>query len=414
LFAIYLATATYDYVQITDTRAVAISAWSLAERGTLALPTEWEDVPWRSVTPDGDIVTNRFPGPIFWTAPFYALAPTADAPSRAFDVPYGPAAVAAAAATALAMAVMFLTLDGFVSRRLAVLATLVLALGTATWSVSADAAWTHGPAQLTLALGMLSLRYRRWGWAGLALGAAMLCRPQLGVVAAVVGVWLGVSEHRIQIPMKIAATASVGFAAIVAYSRVVFGRWTPIAGYSDSTVTGVTGIVGDPVGGGLSRIPTFAENFLWMMLEPRRGLLLYSPFMLVLLPGIRSAWRAAESWARAAAVAGLVALVVQIAANPAWWGGSDFFAYRLPLEMLTLATPLVALAAETWALPQRWARLVLTASAVASVVIFALGSTVWDPRVAQAPAFREYVNGLGPNGEGYDPGTAIGYDATKQ
>ena len=405
---VHAPTATWDGVQITDNQATAIAAWNLGENGTWALSEAWEDIPWRSITPDGDVVTNRFPGAIAWGAAFYALVPGGPEPLRAHDIPYWPATLAAVIATALAIATMFLVLDGLVPRPVAIGACALLAFGTGTWTVSADSLFTHGPAQLGIALGLLGLRHDRLWLAGLGLGAAMTMRPQLGVVALVVGISLTVTRRSVHPALRVGLGAVPGVVALVAYSRILFERWVPIGGRSVDQIN---------LAGGVARggdAPNILENIAMTLGHPQRGILLYSPFLMVLLPGIRAAWRSSADWIRWAAVSGVVVMIVQLLSNPEnFHGGDDFFGYRLPLEMLTLATPLLALAAQEWVWPRRLARQALAITALGAVAAFSLGATIADPRGPNEAEYHEMVSRLGPHGEGYDPGDAVGPDYSR-
>lgn len=404
--AIYLPTATWDALQITDTSATAMAAWNLGEHGTWSLPETWQDLPWRSITPDGEIVTNRFPGAIVWGAAFYAVWPDGPEPEKGHDIPFGPAGAASATSAALAVAVMFLTLDGLVRRSVALGACVLLALGTGTWTVSADSLFTHGPAQLAIVLGLLALRHDRLWLAGLALGGAMTMRPQLGVVALIVGVGLTVARRSLWPSLRVGIGAMPALGALVLHARAFAGTWVPIAGRNTDQVDLVSGVAR----GG--EAPNLFENVLLTLGHPHRGLLLYSPFLLILVPGLRAAWRQAGDWIRVAAIAGGVAMIVQLLANPAnFHGGDDFFGYRLPLEMLTLATPLLALAAQHWVLPRWLPSRMLAITGLGAVVAFAFGATVADPRLPQEEDYRRMLEDLGPHGEGYDPGDAVGFDA---
>ncbi len=66
-------------------------------------------------------------------------------------------AVAGAVSAALAMATLHLAFRRLTSPTTAVVAALIGGTATATWRISADQLWPHGPAQLWLALGVLSL-----------------------------------------------------------------------------------------------------------------------------------------------------------------------------------------------------------------------------------------------------------------
>ena len=81
------------------------------------------------------------------------------------------------------------------------LLTLVYAFGTTSLSVSSQALWQHGPAQLALAAAIYCLvRARddpRWaGYAGLPLAFEVITRPADALIAAPLGLYVLVSYRR--------------------------------------------------------------------------------------------------------------------------------------------------------------------------------------------------------------------------
>jgi hypothetical protein len=372
LLPIYLLTATYTLEQLNDTRATAISAWSLGARGTLALPAEWleEHIDWGVQGRDGRTYTDRFPGATVWAAPFYSVTelftPRASSPPHPYLLNYAPAAVAAAFATALAIVAAFLVYRRIESRRRAWLAALFLGLGTGMWSVAADAMWTHGVGSLFLLLGVLASGGRRYALAGVAFGVAILCRPQYAVIPAIIGIWEGYRFRDLLPVIKIGALSSVGLALMSIYSQFYFGTWLPIAGYGAKKVGSVASIGG----------ADFLENVVLGLVHPYRGILIYTPILLLLLPGIDRGWRVAPPWVRSAAVAGVVYAVVQLRAN-GWYGGLNYFGSRLLLETLVLASPLLLLTLRHYVLPtgRRAVRISLVVVLAASLLTHALGAT---------------------------------------
>jgi hypothetical protein len=338
VWVVYLLTATYDEVQINDNRAVNISAWSLGTQGTLALPEDWEGQNrWIVRGADDRVYTNRFPGAILWATPFHAVAEAVlgrGVPDHSIFLNHAPGGVAAATATALAVLATFLVLRRLADRRLAIGATLVVAFATGTWSVSADSMWTHGLTHLTLTLGVLAAASGHNARGGLAFAAAAFTRPQTAVVAAVVGLWRGAHLRSIRPVIVIGLVSALGVVALSAYSYRLFGTLLPVAGYSGSRITAVATTSGS----------VFGERLLHTLANPRRGVLVYTPFLLVLLPFAWRGWRVSPWWVRASAIAGLVYLVVQLRANT-WHGGSGFFGSRLALETVVLAAPLLL---RTW------------------------------------------------------------------
>lgn len=358
LLALYLATATYAPPLSPDPVAAALPAWQLTERGTLSLDERADDNPWLVDTGER-WVSNRPPGVIAWGVPFYALAPT----PASGDVPMGPAGVAGAVSAALAMGVLALVLRRLVPSSTAVAATLVAALGTATWTVSADSLWPHGPTQLWLVLGLLGMAGARHAPAGLAYAAAILTRPNAAVVAAVTGLYASWRQRSVRPALVVGLTSGLGLGALVAYNAWLYGSPSITGGYPSEFAERIVGM----------SVRTYAENLVGTLVSPGRGLLVLSPFLLVLVPGLAAAWRVAPDWVRGSSLAGLVYLLLHLRMNR-FWGGTNFFSYRYPIEALTLAAPLLLLAWREWAARTPRRRRLLATLVAASVAMHALGA----------------------------------------
>jgi hypothetical protein len=382
VWAVYLATATYSSYQVNDNRAVNISAWSLGTRGTFALPEGWEGHnAWIVEGRDGALVTNRFPGPILWAAPFHAVGEALlqrGEPDHAVFLNYAPGGVAAATVTALAVGASFLLFRRLADRRMATVATLVLAFGTGVWSVSADAMWTHGLTHLTLVLGVLAMASQRYARAGVAFAFAVITRPHTAVIPAVVGVWEGVTRRSWRPVFVVGSFSALGVAALSAYSLLLFETWLPVSGYEADRVAAVasTGVV-----------ETF-DRVINTMAHRTRGVFVYTPYLLILVPFIGRGWRASPAWVRSSAIAGLLYLAVQLRVHP-WAGGSGYFGSRLTIETLVLAAPLLL---RTWQAGIRDNGLLRRASLVLIVVALALhtvGATVRSIDPASREQWRQ-------------------------
>jgi hypothetical protein len=386
VWLVYLATTTFGVGgQINDTRASAQSAWSLGTRATLALPDEWRgSVDWEAEGRDGRIYTNRFPGPSLWAAPFYTvwhIASPRPMPDHPHLLTYAPAGVATATGAALAVLASFLVFRRLAARRFAVGGAVVLAFGTSVWSVSGDALWPHTLTHLFLMLGLLAASEPRPARAGLAFGATLLSRPHLAIVPAVVGLWGGVATRSVRNVLVVGVTSALGLLAVTVYSRALFGTWLPIAGYNTYAVDGLTG----------TPVLVFAERVTRSLIDPARGLLIYTPVLLVLLPFVNRGWRVSPWWVRSASIAGIGYLVVQLRAND-YAGGAQFFGSRLTLETLVLCSPLLL---RTWqakvgrdAILRRVAWVLITIG----VALHALGATVWSsPFVDSETMWRDHI-----------------------
>jgi hypothetical protein len=122
---------------------------------------------------------------------------------------------------------------------------------------------------------------------------------------------------------------------------------------------------------------------LWgTFLSPSRGLLILSPFLLMLIPGLRAGWRVAPDWVRASAVGGLGYLIMQLSGNR-FTGGLGYFGYRVTMEPLVLCTPLLALAFQHWTAVVKWRLQAFSVLAVASLWTFSWGAVFYTLQIGK-------------------------------
>jgi hypothetical protein len=298
-------------------------------------------------------------------APDYYIVPSVDPPSRGWVGIYGPGtglvalpAVAlfsrivgdpyaspaalwntmkavAAVCVAASAALVFVALRGFLAPREAGTVALAYGLGTCVWSVSSQALWQSTPVLLFTALAAcLVLRVKSTegaALAGLAAAWAVVCRPTAVVTLAAIGVSLLGHRRR---------AAAFAFAAL---PPLAFLAWWN-AYYLGSPLTFGQQIAGralaqaelgldDPWGGSL------VAGLLGQLVSPSRGLLVYSPILLVGFAGAVAAWRNPR-W-RSLRPFGVAAVLVLLAQS-GWfdWHGGYSFGYRLAVDV----APLLALA----------------------------------------------------------------------
>jgi hypothetical protein len=360
LLAIYLATATYSYPLINDAFSNSATAWSIANNGSVYLDDfegheeTYGFISW--IVPGGDSIVSKYPpGAALLATPFYAawpqdvypttyqpedidefwqeVYPVLTEPTTRVLVPVAPGAFTAAVSTAVAtglLAVVFRRLSDSVT--LSAGPALVFGLGTSAWPVAADQLWQHGPAMLWVALALFLSQGHLLG-SGLAFGAAILTRPPLAIIAAGAGLMRSWRERSMRPALLVGAGSVAGLAAFLVYNGIVFGDPSISAGYGP--------VFENKVVSGLD-VGRYLRTIFDALFSREVGILVYSPFLLVLLPGLRAAWRVAPAWARGAALGGVVYLLVQYKANRAT--GGDFIGYRYPLEPLLAAAPLFFLA----------------------------------------------------------------------
>jgi hypothetical protein len=291
--------------------------------------------------------------------------------------PMGASLVAKAAASlivAAAMALAFVVARRRVSSMSAAVIALGLGLGTNFWALASQTLWQHE----TVALGMLGalalvvvpteqLTVARLLGASALLGLAGAARPQVAIALAIIAIWMVTRRGRWQDILTLAPLAIIG--GVVMSSNVAwFGHplgATPRLEALHETLHGV--------GGSLGAEPWMAAAGL--LVSPSRGLLVFSPVVLVAAVGLiaasREGWRSELRWC-ALAVAAQFAVY---ASYSVWWAGHTYG----PRYCLDLLPPMVPLAAA--GLPilasGRWLRVAATLALAWSVALAATGAFVY-------------------------------------
>lgn len=261
----------------------------------------------------------------------------------------------ASALTAASVGLVYLTCVRLVRPAPAMIAAVTYAFGTSTWAVSSQQLSQHGPSQLFVALGAFVLAYgtRTAARAGIANGIATLMRPTDAFVAAA-GILAVAREDRV----RYVAWGLPALAFLLVYNTLVFGS---------------------PLRQSYPEGPWIlsAEGYAGLLVSPSRGLLVYSPFLLVAIVGLIMAWRTAGHPARliragSLAIAGIFLVHGSIAF---WWGGwtygNRYLSDALPLFALALAY-----AIDRGALQSRIAS-ILFAAAVAWSVLLQFAGAGW-------------------------------------
>jgi hypothetical protein len=257
--------------------------------------------------------------------------------------PLAPAAIAVITAStlvALAVTMAFFTARQQLGRVRALLLALGLGLGTGWWSTASQTLWQTESAVFGLALAVLAFtlpRERIGATAAIAIGAGLglagATRPQL---APIVGILLAGTWIRSR-PRNAALCTAIVAASVAALCATNL-RWfahplgaLPLLQEVNSRVHATGASFGlDP------------EGFVGLLVSPNRGLLVYSPVVLVALMGIRRClvgWRSPHPWC----MAGLAAQYLLYGTYAVWWGGHTY-GPRYLLDVLPLAVPLAAVA----------------------------------------------------------------------
>lgn len=279
------------------------------------------------------------------------------------------AKVSASLVAALSVVVVFLVLRILASERAALVATLVYAFGTSTWSVSSQGLWGHGPAELFLAAAIYWLlrgEDHRWAydWAGLSAGLMFASRPQTAglVGAALIGAAILRDRRR---GVRCLVWFSAVALAVLGYNLWTFGSIA--GGYARLNATylplyRVESVWSTAIGHGL----------LGLLVSPSRGLFVYSPVLLWAASGVVRSRSHPRRDVLGCLAIGLGASILALGAYSLWWGGHSF-GPRLLTDFLPIWAVFLALA---WpSIEGSRARTALFRSmAAASVAVQAIGA----------------------------------------
>ncbi len=248
--------------------------------------------------------------------------------------------------TALACAVMtwlaFARFAGTAHRRrkLAIVCGLVLAFGTAAWSIASRSLWQHGPSLLLLALGLVVLnrllgrrgserqQRRDAALTGALFALALTVRPTDAVPLVVVGV-VFVFPLRRWLLLFIAGAAVILLAWIL-LTHIAYG--SPFQPYFTNS--------------GLAPQSASLEALAANLFSPARGLIIFSPIVLAAIGGVIVAARARSLMTIEWVCLGVIPLYWFVVScyGPLWWAGNTygprFMTDTLPF-IFVLALPLV-------------------------------------------------------------------------
>ncbi len=296
-------------------------------------------------------------------APLYFPWVLARASGRTVDA--GAAAEAlekfsASVLTALSVAALFLFLDRITSRRSALLLAGAYAFGTSTWTISSQALWQHGAAELLLAFSLLLLGRERLGPTGLALlglsaGLLLANRPVDVFFSLAIGFVVLRRFRRQALPFLLAAAAAAGLWLV--YNESYFH--SALGGYGSRRLAD-----GRP----LWMASNGLEGFVGL-LASNRGLLWYSPFLLLLLRSPASMTRRLPGGGVFLAAA---AAVLYVSARTPDWAGGYCYGPRLATDVLPVLV--AALAGPLEALRSRAGKVVLALAILVSVAVQATGA----------------------------------------
>ena len=330
---VFAATATWQGGHF-DFWSANFASWHLATTGSpwidgVAIP-QLEGNPqigvWIQEAPNGHTVVARSPGVVAAGLPAYWLAQPA-------QMTLAPGALTAAVLTAVSVLLVFLAVRTRLTPRESALVALLFGFATPVWTISADGLWPHTLTGVGIAGMAWAAATSRWWLVGVFGGITLWGRLHAAVIVGVLGLALGWRRREPGIVARVAVSSGAFLVASCVWSRWMYGSWDPRASY----------------GGGVS-VSGFAENHLsvvnhlGMWVSPDRGILVWTPVLVLLLPALVRSWREIPDWSTTLLLAGVGYTVLQ-SSLITFTGGDHFYGYRLGLEFLTCATPALAFAA---------------------------------------------------------------------
>jgi hypothetical protein len=280
---LYLLSAHWT-LNNADSIAAAWPAWALVHHGTLHLEhvAHLPINPWFMRGAHGHLVSSRMPGVSLISVPMQVVFGW-----TRLD-PMAPSVATASVVAAAAAANMTLVLRRISNARVALVGGLVLAAGTCLWTVAGAELWAHGPDALWLSAILLAVTRSRFWLAGFFGTAAVLTRPHLVVAIMCIGLAVAIGRRTVRPLIAVGLPAAMGLVGVIAYNWYLFGTATLSAGsYSYAGTTVIRG-TGSTFG---SSLHAWSDSAAGMLVSPSRGLLAYTPIVLVALFALRSSWR---------------------------------------------------------------------------------------------------------------------------
>lgn len=239
--------------------------------------------------------------------------------------------LSATVAVALSAVFVFLSLSLLTNERWAYIITFIYAFCSASWSLSSQALWQHGPSQLFLSASIFCLlmgEKRPWlhGVAGAALAFSLLCRSFNGIAISLLGLFV-LLHRRKGFPFFMASFIPLA-ALLLLYNYSFYGH--PLGGCYHFGVTSAS----------YWKAP-YLKTLLAIILSPSRGLLIYCPIFIFSFVGLYLAMKEA----RRKPLCFFITLVpvfnlLVLAKFTPWWGGwcygPRYLADSLPFLSLML------------------------------------------------------------------------------
>ncbi|HEX5069094.1 MAG TPA: hypothetical protein VFV78_02675 [Vicinamibacterales bacterium] len=299
------------------------------------------------------------------------------------------AKLTASTLTAMAVVLVFLTLTRFASATASAAVAIGLGIGTNYWALLSQTMALHDVVAFGLALTLYNwtrptahLTSRHIWMGALGLGLAVVARQQTAPLVGLLGLGLlaRVGWQRALPPLAFA----VGLLGILlAFQWHWFGHVLGAVPMLESLHPEVHAVTGT-----ISTEPWIGAAGL--LISPSRGLLIFSPVVLVALLGIPGALRTLPYHGIGWALGGSLALYLVYAAYTVWWGGHSY-GPRYLLDFVLFLTPPAAVALDTVLRP-RWAQALCVLALAWSIVAAGTGAFLaddWNTKPAEVDTHHE-------------------------
>jgi hypothetical protein len=381
LFVIYNANGRE--LQPIDSQPTKLAARALARDGVLTLDRDIAEKPALAQRPafqkdlQGHTRSAYSVVPsIIAGVPAWILSRTGIVDLGAPMAPNLIAAVTASLLTAAAVVLVFLALVGLVSLRAALYTAIGLGLGTNYWPLFSRTLWQHETVAFGLALALWawlrptrSLTVAHFVLAGTGLGLAVTCRLQVAPLAAMLLLWMWVRAG----PSRTMLAAGIVSAATLTLFVAQY-RWFGhvLGGFSAMQLVALR-----PEAHGVTSSFSYEPwiGMLGLLVSPSRGILIFSPVVLLVLAGVRRSLNAPLDLGLGWLLAASAALFVVYGSYSVWWGGFTF-GPRYMLDLLVPLTPAAAFGVEA-ARSRPWSRWISTMLLGWSVVVAATGAFMY-------------------------------------
>ena len=314
-FVTILYFGNYRTLGSSDTIPARYLPLSILREGDFDLD-EFTDLHWRSAASGmiyrGNHFVSLYPvGASVFAAPFYLPSAIGPMPGNSRFVG-DLEKLAAAFIVVLSVIVLYFAILRLTTHGLALLITAVYALATSSFSVSSQALWQHGPAQLCLAAALYCLvrgsKQPRWNFfAGFPAALAVVCRPTDALLVIPMGLYV-LFHHTKKIPGFLLFTLPPILFQIL-YNNYYFDN-----PFHTQWHLNQEGFWSTP----------FFEGLSGILFSPARGLFIYSPILAFSFVGIIFCWTKPGFALLRYLSIGVVANLLLYSKFFMWWGGSTY------------------------------------------------------------------------------------------